>query len=162
MDYKIVEHEKFQVVGVKKVFSFDAGQNLVEIPKFWGEVLSDGTMERLEELKNGAVSRYMGICNVSKEQAPKKEMDYWIAVDYDGETPVGTEKLEVPALQWAVFQSVGAMPDAIQQTWQKIYAEWLPTSGYEHAAGPEIEVYGPGDNRAANYECEVWIPVQKK
>lgn len=159
MDYKIVEQEGFQVIGVKKVFTFNAGQNLIEIPKFWEEVWSDGTMERLEALGNGAVSRYFGICNVSEEQAPKQEMDYWIAVENDGEPPVGMEKWEVPSLQWAVFRSVGAMPDAIQQTWQKIYAEWLPNSDYEHGPGPEIEVYGPGDNRADDYECEVWIPI---
>ncbi|MBC1500761.1 AraC family transcriptional regulator [Listeria weihenstephanensis] len=162
MDYKIVEQEGFQIIGVKKVFSFQAGQNLVEIPKFWEEVWSDGTMERLAGLVNGEVPRYMGICSVSEEQAPKQEMDYWIAVDCDGEVPVDMGKWEIPSLQWAVFPSVGALPDAIQQTWQKIYAEWLPASGYEHGPGPEIEVYGPGDNRADDYECEVWIPVIKK
>lgn len=108
MDYRIVEQEGFQVIGVKKVFSFNAGQNLIEIPKFWGEVWSNGTMERLEALGNGAASRYLGICNVSEEQAPKQEMDYWIAVEHDGEPPAGMEKWEVPSLRWAVFRSVGA------------------------------------------------------
>jgi AraC family transcriptional regulator len=31
--------------------------------------------------------------------------------------------------------------------------EWLPTSGYEHALAPEMEVYLSGD------ACEFWLPI---
>lgn len=158
----MIEREKFQVVGIKKVFSFHQGQNLVEVPKFWEQVWADGTIEQLEKLSNKEVPNYMGICHVSEEQGPKQEMDYWIAIEHAGEVPEGMEVFNVPEFQWAVFQSVGALPEAIQQTWQQIFSEWFPTSGYEHAPGPEIEVYGPGDSRADNYECDVWIPVTKK
>ena len=44
----------------------------------------------------------------------------------------------------------------------RIYSEWLPNSGYEHAMLPEIEYYSAGDMMAADYKSEIWIPVKNK
>ncbi|MBC1435345.1 AraC family transcriptional regulator [Listeria rocourtiae] len=162
MDYKIVGREEFQVIGIKKVFSFKDGQNLIDIPKFWEEAWSEGIMERLKESGNGEATKYIGICSISEGQALKQEMDYWIAVESTEELPSSMGKLEVPGLRWAVFQSIGSLPDAIQQTWQKIYTEWLPNSKYKQGPGPQMEVYGFGDNRADDYECEIWISIIRK
>ena len=38
--------------------------------------------------------------------------------------------------------------------------EWLPTSGYEYANAPDIEVYLNPDPADAKYE--VWVPVVKR
>lgn len=43
--------------------------------------------------------------------------------------------------------------------WQLIVTEWLPTSGYEYADKPDIEVYLNPDPQNAQYE--VWIPIVK-
>ena len=46
---------------------------------------------------------------------------------------------------------------AIQELERRVVTEWLPTSGYEYAEGPDVEVY-------LDPECtrfEVWIPVAK-
>ena len=72
--------------------------------------------------------------------------------------------LEVPALTWAIFPT-GEHTDeetteAIQAVWKRIYPEWFPTSGYEHADGPEFEMYHNLGN--GRYVSEVWIPVVKK
>jgi hypothetical protein len=63
---------------------------------------------------------------------------------------------------WAVFESVGPMPDAIQDVWRRIFSEWFPTNEYEHADGPELEVYEDGGMSSPDYKCWVWIPVVKK
>jgi len=68
----------------------------------------------------------------------------------------------VPKCTWAVFECVGAMPNAIQELQKRIITEWLPTSGYEYANAPDIEVYSEGDQQADNYRCEVWLPITKK
>ncbi|KAB8138124.1 AraC family transcriptional regulator, partial [Gracilibacillus oryzae] len=54
------------------------------------------------------------------------------------------------------------MPDAIQNVWKRIFSEWFPSTGYEHADAPELEVYYPGDPASADYRSEVWIPVIDK
>ncbi|MNJ05081.1 Bacterial transcription activator, effector binding domain [compost metagenome] len=53
------------------------------------------------------------------------------------------------------------MPGAIQDVWNRIYQEWFPGTGYQHAGSPDLEVYPEGDTSAADYRCEVWIPVKK-
>ena len=46
--------------------------------------------------------------------------------------------------------------------WQeRVFGEWFPTSGDEHAGGPELEVYPPGDNTSPDDYREAWIPVVK-
>jgi AraC family transcriptional regulator len=54
------------------------------------------------------------------------------------------------------------MPTAIQELQKRIITEWLPTSGYEYANAPDIEVYFEGDQQADDYKCEVWLPITKK
>jgi AraC family transcriptional regulator len=54
------------------------------------------------------------------------------------------------------------MPNAIQQLQTRILTEWLPTSGYEYADAPDIEVYTEGDTSAPDYAAQVWLPVVKK
>ena len=54
------------------------------------------------------------------------------------------------------------MPEAIQTLEKRIVTEWLPTSGYEYANAPDIEVYFEGDQRSPQYRSEVWLPIVKK
>ena len=61
------------------------------------------------------------------------------------------------AFTWAVFPGKGDTAAAIQELERRVVTEWLPTSGYEYAEGPDVEVY-------LDPECtrfEVWIPVAK-
>ncbi|MEN6312844.1 MAG: GyrI-like domain-containing protein [Clostridiaceae bacterium] len=49
--------------------------------------------------------------------------------------------------------------EKVQALWKRIFPEWFPTSGYEHADAPEFEMYyRAGDDK---YIAEVWIPVVK-
>ena len=90
--------------------------------------------------------------------------DYWIGCMSDKECPVDLEEMTIPASTWAVFEIIGSMrplPNAMQDIWKRIYSEWLPNSGYEHAMLPEIEYYSAGDMAASDYRSEIWIPVRK-
>ena len=73
--------------------------------------------------------------------------------------PAGAfEEFLVPAATWAIFPGSGSGV-SIQNLGVRIITEWLPTSGYEYANGPDIEVYLTPDSQQAQYE--VWIPVVK-
>jgi AraC family transcriptional regulator len=78
------------------------------------------------------------------------------------ETPDGMAEYIVPECTWAIFECVGAMPTAIQELQKRIITEWLPSSGYEYANAPDIEVYFEGDQQAADYKCEVWLSITKR
>ena len=63
---------------------------------------------------------------------------------------------------WAVFASCGCYPDALQETWARIYSEWLGSSCYELTGGPEILWNESEDVHSPFFRSEIWIPVRRK
>ncbi len=158
MDYQIIEKEAFRVVGKGIRVTNRDGENFRRIPQFWGECKEDGSCAEIGKLS--ADGNVLGIC---MDFCPEQdEFTYLIAAQTSQPKPAGMEEQEIPAATWAVFQSVGPMPGAIQAVWQRIFSEWFPATGYEHADGPELEVYPPGNGSDADYRCEVWIPILRK
>ena len=158
MDYKIIHKDAFKIVGHKRHYAGSVEECFQQVPLFWGEAHANGWIPPLCPLMDGEP---MGVLGVSACQKPH-DFDYFIAVATNKDTPEGLSEYVVPACTWAVFESVGPMPGAIQALQKRIVTEWLPNSGYEYADAPDIEVYGPGDQSAADYRCEVWLPVVKK
>ena len=159
MDYKIVEKEAFAIVGKSIKVTTKNKQNLKLIPEFWTECCQKGICCELST--NAGELGLLGVCmNFCPED---EELTYMVGVEKpQSKALTGFEEKEIPASTWAVFESVGPMPHAIQQVWDRIFSEWFPATGYEHSGGPEMEVYPPGDNAAEDYRCEVWIPIIKK
>ena len=159
MNYKIVDKEAFKIVGKAIRVSTVNGENTRKISQFWVDSNKNGLCNRLYNFA-GELGM-LGVCtDFSSEQ---EEFTYLIAVEKTQEDILANfEEREIPALTWAVFESIGPMPTAIQDVWQRIFSEWFPATGYEHANGPELEVYPPGNPSDEDYRCEVWIPIIKK
>ncbi|MBS4177477.1 GyrI-like domain-containing protein [Bacillus sp. FJAT-49731] len=160
MQYKIVEKESFQVVGVKEEFSCNNGENFVGIPKMWEEVHEKGTVELLSKVNNGQLKGILGVCVDKGASESGQSIDYWIAAASEGDVPEGFQSLNIPACKWVVFEVHGPMPDAIQNVWKQIFSEWFPSSGYKHAGTPDLEVYTDGDASSPDYYSEIWIPIK--
>lgn len=157
MDYRIVEKEAFKIVGQKEWTTLENGQNAINIPKMW-ERLSKEKCYQIASLANTQPTGIIGACADMYEGG----FDYWIAAATTNPCPPDLDEMQIPASTWAVFESRGPMPGAIQDVWKRIYAEWFPNSGYEHACSPDFEWYAQGDNQAEDYLSEVWIPIVKK
>jgi AraC family transcriptional regulator len=167
MQYRIVEKPAFNAAGPVIETTGLEGANLKEIPAFWRTRNADGTVERL-----AAHMGPMGLLGVCYDYNPRdSSLKYMIGIEQPPGglpgPPDSSTHLAIPAATYAVFESVGSMPAAIQRTWKRIYSEWFPGSGYEHAGAPELEVYPPNSGAKADinspeYVCEVWIPVRRK
>jgi AraC family transcriptional regulator len=159
MEYKIVEEKSFQVVGKVLSVSTKDVENFKRIPQFWKECNSDGTCEKL--CRYFQATEILGVCMDMEYE--KEQFVYMIAAK-KSRTYTGSEFVEktIPASNWAVFTSVGPLPNAIQRVWEGIFQEWFPATGYEHAVAPELEIYPDGDMNGEDYQCEVWIPIVKK
>lgn len=164
MDYKIVTKEAFRVLEKVEQHSIDDAQNKNTIPEFWTRSHADGTVKTLLEQAPEQDFIY-GMCygNTPKDN---KSFDYGIAAPYGGgEIPDGFHITEIPARTWAVFECRGPLPEAIQETWHKICAEFFPTSSYRPTYEMDIEAYTkPADMTEAdcNYYSEIWVTVEKK
>ena len=161
MKVRIEEKEAFPIIGVKREFSCENGENTREIPKMWQEVHQNGVNDELTALNNGEVKGMLGVCRMI--DTASSTMEYWIAAAYEGnEVPERYERLEIPRATYAIFEVVGPMPQAIQSMWEKIYSEWFPSSSYRPSGSAEMEVYSNDDARKADYYSEIWIPVVNK
>ncbi|CAM5495329.1 AraC family transcriptional regulator OS=Lysinibacillus sphaericus OX=1421 GN=LS41612_16445 PE=4 SV=1 [Lysinibacillus sphaericus] len=110
MKYNIVEKEKFQVVGVKRTYNCQTGENLQGIPQFWNELNGQGMDEQLFTLNNGQIKGVLGVCVPDENYKDNSLIDYWIATDHVGEVPENMLAMEVPASKWVVFEV--RVPDA--------------------------------------------------
>ena len=159
MDYRIEHKEAFRIVGLKTELDKDVEKNFQAVPVFWQNVSQSGAIPKLSERMDEEPKGLMGVSACMGEDA----WEYYIAVA--SSLPVPDElpnacEFTVPACTWAVFPGRGAMPAAIQELEKRIVTEWLPTSGYEYANAPDIELYLTADPQ--NTEFEVWLPIVKK
>lgn len=155
MKYKIIDKEAFQVIGVKENIVCSTKDTDATIPKLWGKVAQDGTLDSLAKLNNGPVEGILGMTDNYREKDDM--LDYWIATAYNGDdVPDGLFKLKIPASKWVVFEVSGPIPEAIPDTWKKIYSEWFPSNGYQPASIPSLEVY---IGEYPNPSCEIWVPI---
>ena len=159
--FRILKRPAFEVIGKK---TWIGGQDNDLFGRFWQESHRNGlviTLQQLNANQPGPQTDGMALGISRVEQDPsKREFYYMIAVEKPENCPSldEMETCRVPATQWAVFECHGKIPESIVQAEMFAFMEWLPTSGYEHALAPEMEVY-PGTNEEY---CEFWLPVRPK
>ena len=103
------------------------------------------TPERIMELKNLANIQPRGIISVSanfvEREVEGTALDQYIRCsNYPKKASEPYDVLQVEESDWAVFTVVGPFPEAVQETWARIYSEWLAMSDYQLTGGPELLV----------------------
>lgn len=156
MEYKIVNREAFRVVGyVLRVPMEDAGHS-VSIPQFWQDVMADGRFDKIMSIADNPES--LGMCaNFSPDMT---SFDYIVGVaSRDGAVPESATELRVTPQRWAVFEAKGMLPQAIQDLNIRVFQEWFPSSGFEHAEAPDFELYSEEPN-TEDLITQLWVPVR--
>ena len=155
MEYRIEQLDfDLNVIGKGKVVK--TSRAFKTIPTLWSNAKKYGFMQQLIDMSweepKCTLESLLGVCG--KEAAiMDEEFTYFMGVRYDGEIPIDMEMLTIGHRTWAVLPS-------IKNAWQRLYTEWIPTSGYELAADiPCIECYFPPKHRPRN---ELWVPVIPK
>lgn len=155
MNYRIETKEAFRVIGVSCPLEKEIEKNFETIPKKWQEAAADGTLAKLASMIGCSPC---GVLGVSVWNGGSESGKYYISVASDA-VDATLESYDIPAATWAVFPGDGN-GRAIQELEARIVKEWLPSSGYEYALGPDIEVYL--DENPEHMRFEVWIPVTKR
>lgn len=156
MEYRIVKKDKIRIVGTKSYLDKNVEENFNTVPMLWQEVAQTG---KINEIISMMDSNIKGVLGVSACMDYLDKWEYYIAVETNKETTKDLEEYTIPACTWAVFPGEGQMPMAIQDIEKRAITEWLPTSGYEYADAPDIELYLNQD--PINSKFEVWIPIRK-
>ena len=155
MDVVIIDREELKVVGIKIRTTVDNSK----IPQLWNYFVP-----RIDELSEVAVPECsLGICLYEGEEfVDGEEFSYLAAVvvKNDSMIPEGMEYYVIPKTKVAVFTHTGST-DNLAETYNYIFEEWLPQSGYQVAEADDLEWY---DNRftygSEDSQMDIHIPIK--
>ena len=170
MDYSITKLFGFKIIGFERKFSYE--EAYAEIPKFWDEICekycqnvyfgNPPANSQEKAIMDNCIGEY-GCCVDDLESG---KFRYLIAGKYcGGEVPEGMTLYEFPMGEWAIFECVGPIPEAMQNLNTKIFKEWLPGNPeYELAGNANVEWYDcmKGEKTDSDYRSAIWIPVKRK
>ena len=164
MEFRIEEKPAFYLVGVSKRVPMQFEGVNQEIVKL-AESITEAQRAEMHALQN--IEPYE-IVNASYDADANflKEEGYLthliVVLTTKEEVSEQVDKVPGPAYTWAVFPNEGPFPSTLQQTMANIYAEWLPTSGYEVINAPSFS-FTKMDQAKKDYAyIEIWIPVRKE
>ncbi|MFE9067150.1 GyrI-like domain-containing protein [Streptomyces violaceusniger] len=160
MRYRVVEKERFQVVGKKvRVPLVHEGVN-PRIAEFIRGIGQE-TIGRITALSDQEPEGILGVSdNLDPSRAEGTELDYYHAVVTGAAAPEDLDELVVPAGTWAVFENSGPFPQALQYLWRDVFTQWFPSNPYQSRPGPEI-LRTRLSQDAARADAELWIPVER-
>ena len=131
MDYRITTMFPFKVIGFQKEFDSETAYD--EIPKFWDEICEKyaanvyACNEPANAYEKALVDYCIGEYGICIDDIGNGKIRYLIAGKYTGgEVPEGMEVYAFPGGEWAVFNCIGPVPEALQNVNTRIYREWLP------------------------------------
>ncbi|MFJ1991656.1 AraC family transcriptional regulator [Streptomyces asiaticus] len=160
MRYRVVEKERFQVVGKKvRVPLVHEGVNPAIAEFIRG--LGQETIRRIAALSDQEPEGILGVSdNLDPSRAEGTELDYYHGVVTGAAAPEDLNALAVPAGAWAVFENSGPFPQALQYLWRDVFTQWFPSNPYQSRPGPEI-LRTRLSQDGARADAELWIPVER-
>ena len=170
MDCKITPMFPFKVIGFQREFDYETAY--AEIPKFWDEICekyannvyagNDPANAYEQALVDNCIGEY-GVCI---DDIGCGKFRYLIAGKYTGgSVPEGMALYEFPRGEWAVFDCIGPIPEALQTVNTRIFSEWLPGNpDYELCGNASVEWYDcvNGEKTDPDYHSAIWLPIRKK
>ncbi|MFE2188656.1 GyrI-like domain-containing protein [Streptomyces sp. NPDC059455] len=160
MRYRVVEKERFQVVGKKvRVPLVHEGVNpgIAEFIRGIGQE----AIRRIAALSDQEPEGILGVSdNLDPSRAEGTELDYYHGVVTGAAAPEDLDTLAVPAGTWAVFENSGPFPQALQYLWRDVFTQWFPSNPYQSRPGPEI-LRTRLSQDGARADAELWIPVER-
>ena len=184
MTFRIEKHDAIRVVGVSAPLSEDVEKAYEEGTALWVKVLfevaptdDDGNImlgmgvlcDELNAAANvpypdGSLTKYNGFFGIETEYNNGGE--YMIAVASPIPESDNLKEYVIPAHTWAVFSGKHFFedeesPDSFIKYQERIYSEWLPSSGYEIADSISVQLLLPTDD-LENAPFEIWLPVKEK
>ena len=166
MEPEMIKKESVNLAGFALTTSSKDGENKKEIPKFWQAYMTGGRMEKLHGESFLKSHAEYGAC--FPENPETGEFVYVIGVETKNghDIPGGYHICTIPEALYAVFTtppaSEATFVPAIHGTWDYIFSEWFPGSGYEFdSKGVDFELYDERCMAATDKVIDIYIPVVK-
>lgn len=165
LNYRVVEKEAFNIIGVSgKIPLIYNGPN-PHTANVWKRLTQRDILVLLGYSKiepSGMLNVYT---NYEDQKEEGTELDLYVGIALEKSIKPYCEHfdvLHVEASTWAVFTTIETHPYETQETWSRIYSEWLVPSNYELTKGPEILWRESYETEKPNVKTEIWIPIMQK
>lgn len=157
MNYRIEEKEAKNFIGLKKQFNGDLSERFKQEHDLW--ISTREEQEILIGINDEIETWYDININFTDDG-----YDHYIAVRTECEVPKGLKKITIPRGTYAIFETERRKypTNTHMDLRKRIISEWLPSSEYLLAEGPEITVthWYKNPNAEKRY-IELWIPIKK-
>lgn len=169
MECKTVKLFGMKLIGFQREFSSE--DSYEKIPKFWDEICEKYANNvyagnpPANAYEKAIMDNCIGEYAVCIDDVGGDKFRYLIAGKYSGgEVPEGMELYEFPMGEWAVFDCIGPIPEALQSMNTRIFKEWLPGNPeFELSGNATVEWYDcMGDQNSPDYHSAIWLPVKRK
>ncbi|HEX7474709.1 MAG TPA: AraC family transcriptional regulator [Dehalococcoidales bacterium] len=170
MEPKIIKKPAFKVTGFERKTTNIGGVNYRELPQFWDRYFAENWAKILRGRIKPVQDTDLGLCFPGGME--KGEFSYVIGVEVADFNDIPEEMFrgEVPAATYAVFTTPpaerlgGGFSKVIQRTWDYVFAEWFPNSGYEFDDKSKIdfELYDERAQGDHGIQIDIYVPVVKK
>lgn len=170
MDYRIETKEAFDIFGIETICSLTGDTTRLTPSELWQECHKNGEYERLFS-NSGDLPDFVStdLCKIhGVEYYRKTDGDTFPYMLFsfcskDSKTD-GYQVVHIPSQTYAIFPSkpFGWDEDfgqVLSDLQKRFFTDWLPTSSYERAEGPNFEIYGGSPETGY---IELWYPVKKK
>jgi len=138
--------------------------NLNKIPKLWEECRTDGRLEKLHQEPFIKFHAEYGALFLKENEEGKTVYLIGVEVKSRINIPFEYDIYTIPEALFAVFSTPPANEDnfssILKDTWQFIFSEWLPNSGYEFDSnGIAFELYDERGTADTGRICNICIPI---
>lgn len=149
---RIAEGPAMLLAGLRRTHAFADAPS--RIPQQWTDFERMGPPPgRVGEASYGV------ICGASVEE---RWMEYMCAVQVQTlhDVPPEYGRVRITGQTYAVFTHAGGA-STVGSTWDAIWGDWLPRSGYQAANAPDFELYEERfDPVSGSGIIEIWVPIQ--
>lgn len=135
---------------------------VTDAPKMWNAYHAKNLGETIPNGIN-SVDRYDIGLTIDADDFPDKSI-YIIGLEVENivNMPQNIITRVIPKADYAVFSTLPANTHTfvknIHRTWDFIYRQWLPDSGYMHSGTYQFETYC---ENSRTYSEDIYIPIQK-
>lgn len=165
MNPRIINQEAFELIGYKITTTTVDNKNNRDIAAMWQTYKQSGDARKLHTESFITEHSEFGVCLPPHEGLDS--FDYLIGLKYEGhDIQNDYVTITIPKATYAIFTVPTSTPDNftqnIQGTWNYIFNEWFPSSGYEFDnKGIDYEYYSLSDINDESLSCDIYLPVKK-
>lgn len=162
MEYKFIEKPSFKFAGVSKrvPMQFEGVNNaIVEL----ANSITPEQRETMQSIKNLEPEEIVNVSydHINDFMEDNGDLTHMIGVLTTEEVPSNLNSIEVPATTWAVFPNEGPFPKTLQDTYARIYSEWLPVADVQLVDVAKFSFTKMDEGKADYAYSEVWLPVER-